>query len=917
MVRERPLALVRESTLPEVPGYRVEALLGRGSTGMVYRAVQLAVERDVALKVLHPELARNPRIVRRLQREARTMAKLGHPHVVSAIDMGQSSGRWWYAMELIDGPSLADRLRQDGRLSEREALRLFIPLAEALEHLWHHGVVHRDIKPANVLIDRTRGAQLADLGLAFHEDDPGLTRQGGTLGTPHYISPEQARDPHAVDVRSDLWSFGATLFHALCGQPPFHGESLAEVLSSVLHARIPDPQSLEPNLSNGLALVVRKCLVRDAARRYQTPRELRLDLERIRERRAPEVSRASLDPVIRPGAHWRRAGAIGLLAGAGLVLLVFLVEQRRAARVDPAAIAPLAAVEFAPLEQVLASARSQPQRLAGALVNLERMRESVPVEASGRWWSVRNELSDTLRQRLGSLLTELSREHERHFARRDLVSAGVVLGAQFDTRLRAETGFNAGDLPADAGGALLGWRAERRAALDNATERSAAAAASAAMLHYREVVQHERAALAARQRWRSARQLLVYDRERVLAAAGVDGFGLPADALDDALAPLRAEFAAARRALDDAWIHVDRALRDWVRERSENIAAELAVGTLSAPAERLRADFELELARRGLDRDQIPDPNVSAGLAELERTARELLALRAEALAAKSRDAFDLRAGELAPRLLERREYARVLALWEGLGARLDADASEAGEERWHADLRAAVERRADEARRLMALLERAANGVRALRGTILDLQVGNIRYRGVVDVGDTPLADGFRLRTGPARVYPLELRTPLEGGSVRQVVQSDLEVLAGLVDSAAPEASVAGLTPERRLDLALLRAAEGDLGGASRALAAGVWPADEVGAALAQELSSRLLGALTTSSQRRPEARVDGRSLLDRLDGGLSQTDPMAALAAVEILLAEHIQEPAVGLRAAELARRRDELQRHGTAIW
>ena len=118
-------------------------------------------------------------------------------------------------------------------------------------------VLHRDIKPGNILLDRAGGARLADLGLAFADDDPLLTTADGTLGTPHYISPEQARDPTTADIRSDIWSLGATLFHTLCGRPPFAGASTAEVLSGVLYAAIPDPNSLEPELSRGLVLVLR------------------------------------------------------------------------------------------------------------------------------------------------------------------------------------------------------------------------------------------------------------------------------------------------------------------------------------------------------------------------------------------------------------------------------------------------------------------------------------------------------------------------------------------------------------------------------------------------------------------------------------------------------------------------------------
>ena len=334
MVGEPQRVPRREEVPPNIPGYEILGFVGRGSSGAVYRARQLAVDREVAIKILHPHLARESRIVRRLQREARTTARLAHPHIVSAVDMGEIDGRWWFAMEFVDGPSLAQRLRAEGRIREREALRLFIPLCEALGHLWEHGVVHRDIKPANILIDRAGGARLADLGLAVAEDDPSITGTGGTLGTPHYISPEQAVDPRKADVKSDIWSFGATLYHAVCGRPPFAGDSAAEVLSGVLYSPIPDPEEEEPALSSRLALVLRKCLTRDPTRRYQNPHELLLDLERVRERRAPRIARRTLEPVARRTDDARRRA---LLVGGGVLVLVAFANPLCARRAAAAA----------------------------------------------------------------------------------------------------------------------------------------------------------------------------------------------------------------------------------------------------------------------------------------------------------------------------------------------------------------------------------------------------------------------------------------------------------------------------------------------------------------------------------------------------------------------------------------------------
>ncbi|MDA1263914.1 MAG: serine/threonine-protein kinase, partial [Planctomycetota bacterium] len=169
-----------KNPLPKIDGYLIEGVLGRGATGVVYSAVQLAVDRPVAIKVLHTQLMGSKSAVRRLQREARTAARLAHPGIISAIDMGEQDGLWWYAMELVEGISLGERVDERGPLSERDALRFFLPLVEALQHAFEAGVVHRDIKPSNILIDSHGKARLVDLGLAFAEDDPMVTKPGGT-----------------------------------------------------------------------------------------------------------------------------------------------------------------------------------------------------------------------------------------------------------------------------------------------------------------------------------------------------------------------------------------------------------------------------------------------------------------------------------------------------------------------------------------------------------------------------------------------------------------------------------------------------------------------------------------------------------------------------------------------------------------
>ena len=164
--RPRATGRLRESPmdLPGIEGYTIDGVLGHGATGTVVSGVQIAVDRPVAIKFLHPELCSDKRAIIRLQREARAAARLAHPGIISAVDMGVSEGRWWYAMELVEGISLAERIEERGTLTEREAIRLFAPIVDALEHAHGMGVIHRDVKPANILIDG-RGRARLGLGL--------------------------------------------------------------------------------------------------------------------------------------------------------------------------------------------------------------------------------------------------------------------------------------------------------------------------------------------------------------------------------------------------------------------------------------------------------------------------------------------------------------------------------------------------------------------------------------------------------------------------------------------------------------------------------------------------------------------------------------------------------------------------------
>jgi tRNA A-37 threonylcarbamoyl transferase component Bud32 len=285
--------------------YEILARVGSGAMGTVFKARQKHMNRIVALKVLKPALARDERFVERLRREARIVGKLNHPNIVTGYDLGEEGGYHFFVMEYVEGRSLRQLLHEWGMFPEEQVLDVAIQIAGALAHAYDCGVIHRDVKPGNILIDQDGRVKLTDMGLAKVETDLQLTREGATVGTPQYVSPEQARDPRSADARSDLYSLGATLFHMSTGQTPFHADTIGELITKVLHDRPPTAISVNPALSDGLSLVIRKLLSKDPDLRYQTPGELLVDLQRLQRHEKPAIDRSELEvpPAVDGAAH--------------------------------------------------------------------------------------------------------------------------------------------------------------------------------------------------------------------------------------------------------------------------------------------------------------------------------------------------------------------------------------------------------------------------------------------------------------------------------------------------------------------------------------------------------------------------------------------------------------------------------------
>ncbi|MEK7466427.1 MAG: serine/threonine-protein kinase [Planctomycetota bacterium] len=291
----------------EIPGYRLHEEIGRGQSGRVLRAVQISMDRVVALKILHPRLAEKADIVSKFVREARVVARLSHPNVVQGIDVGCANGVHYFVMEFVEGATLRGLLQPGRPLDERYALGVAIQIAKALQHAHENGLVHRDVKPGNILIARNGAAKLADLGIAVTQ---GGGADGALTGTPAYMSPEQVRGTGDIDIRSDVYSLGATLFHLLTGGPPFAGDTVNDVLKQHLHQVPPLVNQVNPAVSFATANAVACALQKDRAHRFATPADFAMVLERcVWElwHPAPAAAPAPVQPTAPPDAKPRFA----------------------------------------------------------------------------------------------------------------------------------------------------------------------------------------------------------------------------------------------------------------------------------------------------------------------------------------------------------------------------------------------------------------------------------------------------------------------------------------------------------------------------------------------------------------------------------------------------------------------------------
>src|SRR6202162_3246268 len=338
--------------------YEILQLLGQGGMGAVYKARDTELERLVALKLIRPDLASNPEILRRFKQELILAREVTHRNVIRIFDLGQAKGFKFITMEFVEGRDLRVVIREKGKLSQEETVRIISQVCRALESAHAAGVVHRDLKPQNIMLDAKDRVYVMDFGIAHSLETPGMTQTGALMGTPEYMSPEQAKGMK-VDPRSDLFALGIIFYEMLTGISPYKAETALATLLKRTQERPQPPAEVDPAIPKAISDVVMKCLEIDRDHRFSSAREILEDLGQEMPTSIRTVA-PTLPPVIpAPQAEkilpfvryrtWIAGGvAVVLLAALGIAFRVKVFPAKRAAPVEQAPVeqASLAVLPF-------------------------------------------------------------------------------------------------------------------------------------------------------------------------------------------------------------------------------------------------------------------------------------------------------------------------------------------------------------------------------------------------------------------------------------------------------------------------------------------------------------------------------------------------------------------------------------------
>ena len=288
-----PLAAADPLIGKDVGGYRIIELLGKGGMGRVYKALQISLERIVAIKILSRQYANNAAFIERFRREAMALARLTHPNVVGVYDVGEDGGMYYFSMEYMPGDTVANKISSGRKLPPAEAVPMMMDIARGLTYAEEQGVVHRDIKPENMMLDAAGNAKICDLGIAHTiSEGPWRNTAHGVFGSPHYIAPEQARG-QTTDHRADIYSLGASFYRILSGKTLYTGASARELILKHINDDPVPIREVDPLLPAELCRVIDKCLCKDLFGRYQSARDVVADLEKVQHKLAESPGESS------------------------------------------------------------------------------------------------------------------------------------------------------------------------------------------------------------------------------------------------------------------------------------------------------------------------------------------------------------------------------------------------------------------------------------------------------------------------------------------------------------------------------------------------------------------------------------------------------------------------------------------------
>jgi len=288
--------------------FRIISVIGEGGMGVVYLAEHRELPKRFAIKSLSSALSGDPRFRERFYREAQNQALLDHPNIVQVTDFFEEDNQFFLVMEYVDGQDLSKLIKTRSKLSQKEAVSIFVDILKGVEFAHSKGIIHRDVKPSNVLIDKSGRARIMDFGIAIlaGAGNERLTATGTAVGSPWYMSPEQIRHPQDVDRRSDIYSLGIVLYEMLTGEVPFDGETDFSIKDQQINSPVPDPRRKNPEISPELVRIIVEAMAKDPRERFQDCREF---LQRFKKLEIPP-----------PPPKWQWCLVLTMLAGIGIFL---------------------------------------------------------------------------------------------------------------------------------------------------------------------------------------------------------------------------------------------------------------------------------------------------------------------------------------------------------------------------------------------------------------------------------------------------------------------------------------------------------------------------------------------------------------------------------------------------------------------